>query len=164
MVLRSLFYDVFSLLLYIYNPVLYFSGFSTAKGQLIRSILYPKPTDFKLYRDAYMFLLCLVGVAGIGFVYSIVLSVMNKVIPRSSFWILFRRELMRALHIIIISFEIARLKGNAISHIIPGPCKDHCYRVPGHHNHHSTTSATRGNDCWYRLCTAAAQESRHLLH
>ncbi|XP_062868539.1 polyamine-transporting ATPase 13A3 isoform X2 [Trichomycterus rosablanca] len=55
------------------------TGFSTAKGQLIRSILYPKPTDFKLYRDAYMFLLCLVAVAGIGFVYSIVLSVMNKV-------------------------------------------------------------------------------------
>ncbi|KAM6963268.1 polyamine-transporting ATPase 13A3 [Aplochiton taeniatus] len=55
------------------------TGYSTAKGQLVRSILYPKPTDFKLYRDAYLFLLCLVAVAGIGFVYSIVLSVMNKV-------------------------------------------------------------------------------------
>ncbi|XP_015251745.1 PREDICTED: probable cation-transporting ATPase 13A3 [Cyprinodon variegatus] len=55
------------------------NGFSTAKGQLVRSILYPKPTDFKLYRDAYLFLLCLVAVAGIGFIYSIVLSVMNKV-------------------------------------------------------------------------------------
>uniref|UniRef100_G3P3W1 Polyamine-transporting ATPase 13A3 n=1 Tax=Gasterosteus aculeatus aculeatus TaxID=481459 RepID=G3P3W1_GASAC len=55
------------------------TGFSTAKGQLVRSILYPKPTDFKLYRDAYLFLLCLVAVAGIGFVYSIVLSVLNKV-------------------------------------------------------------------------------------
>uniref|UniRef100_A0A673YDB7 Polyamine-transporting ATPase 13A3 n=1 Tax=Salmo trutta TaxID=8032 RepID=A0A673YDB7_SALTR len=55
------------------------TGFSTAKGQLVRSILYPKPTDFKLYRDAYLFLLCLVAIAGIGFVYSIVLSIMNKV-------------------------------------------------------------------------------------
>lgn len=45
----------------------------------MRSILYPKPTDFKLYRDAYLFLLCLVGVAGIGFIYTIVLSVLNKV-------------------------------------------------------------------------------------
>uniref|UniRef100_A0AAY5ET80 Cation-transporting P-type ATPase N-terminal domain-containing protein n=1 Tax=Electrophorus electricus TaxID=8005 RepID=A0AAY5ET80_ELEEL len=36
------------------------TGFSTSKGQLVRSILYPKPTDFKLYRDAYLFLLCLV--------------------------------------------------------------------------------------------------------
>uniref|UniRef100_A0A8C7EYV6 Polyamine-transporting ATPase 13A3 n=1 Tax=Oncorhynchus kisutch TaxID=8019 RepID=A0A8C7EYV6_ONCKI len=41
------------------------TGFSTAKGQLVRSILYPKPTDFKLYRDAYLFLLCLVAIAGI---------------------------------------------------------------------------------------------------
>uniref|UniRef100_A0A4W6DSV2 Polyamine-transporting ATPase 13A3 n=1 Tax=Lates calcarifer TaxID=8187 RepID=A0A4W6DSV2_LATCA len=56
------------------------TGFSTAKGQLVRSILYPKPTDFKLYRDAYLFLLCLVAVAGIGFVYSIVLSIMNNTI------------------------------------------------------------------------------------
>lgn len=56
-----------------------FPGFSTEKGQLVRSILYPKPTDFKLYRDAYLFLLCLVGVAGIGFIYTIVLSIMSKV-------------------------------------------------------------------------------------
>ncbi|KAM9762567.1 polyamine-transporting ATPase 13A3 isoform 1-T1 [Menidia menidia] len=55
------------------------TGFSTAKGQLVRSILYPKPTDFKLYRDAYLFLLCLVAVAGIGFIYSIVLSIMKEV-------------------------------------------------------------------------------------
>ncbi|XP_007568768.1 probable cation-transporting ATPase 13A3 isoform X2 [Poecilia formosa] len=55
------------------------TGFSTEKGQLVRSILYPKPTDFRLYRDAYLFLLCLVGVAGIGFIYTIVLSIMNKV-------------------------------------------------------------------------------------
>ncbi|MEQ2243969.1 hypothetical protein ILYODFUR_012327, partial [Ilyodon furcidens] len=55
------------------------TGFSTEKGQLVRSILYPKPTDFKLYRDAYLFLLCLVGVAGIGFIYTIILSIMNKV-------------------------------------------------------------------------------------
>ncbi|XP_041848724.1 probable cation-transporting ATPase 13A3 isoform X2 [Melanotaenia boesemani] len=55
------------------------TGFSTEKGQLVRSILYPKPTDFKLYRDAYFFLLCLVGVAGIGFIYTIVLSIINKV-------------------------------------------------------------------------------------
>uniref|UniRef100_A0A8C5C696 ATPase 13A3 n=1 Tax=Gadus morhua TaxID=8049 RepID=A0A8C5C696_GADMO len=54
------------------------TGFSTAKGQLVRSILYPKPTDFKLYHDAYLFLLCLVGVAAIGFIYSIVLSVMKE--------------------------------------------------------------------------------------
>lgn len=55
------------------------TGFSTSKGQLIRSILYPKPTDFKLYRDAYFFLLCLVGVAGIGFLYTVINSILNQV-------------------------------------------------------------------------------------
>uniref|UniRef100_A0A8C1XYX6 ATPase 13A3 n=1 Tax=Cyprinus carpio TaxID=7962 RepID=A0A8C1XYX6_CYPCA len=54
------------------------TGFSTAKGQLIRSILYPKPTDFKLYRDAYLFLLCLVAVASIVFVYSLVMKIINE--------------------------------------------------------------------------------------
>uniref|UniRef100_A0AAY4A6W0 P-type ATPase A domain-containing protein n=1 Tax=Denticeps clupeoides TaxID=299321 RepID=A0AAY4A6W0_9TELE len=55
------------------------TGFNTEKGQLVRTILYPKPTDFKLYRDAYLFLLCLVGVAAVGFIYTIVLSIMNQV-------------------------------------------------------------------------------------
>ncbi|XP_078420012.1 polyamine-transporting ATPase 13A3-like isoform X1 [Cetorhinus maximus] len=55
------------------------TGFGTTKGQLVRSILYPKPTDFKLYRDAYLFLLCLVGVAGIGFLYTVINSVLNGV-------------------------------------------------------------------------------------
>ncbi|XP_039622048.1 probable cation-transporting ATPase 13A3 [Polypterus senegalus] len=55
------------------------TGFSTSKGQLVRSILYPKPMDFKLYRDAYLFLLCLVAVAAIGFIYTVVNSIMNKV-------------------------------------------------------------------------------------
>uniref|UniRef100_A0A8C6XF84 Polyamine-transporting ATPase 13A3 n=1 Tax=Naja naja TaxID=35670 RepID=A0A8C6XF84_NAJNA len=55
------------------------TGFSTSKGQLVRSILYPKPTDFQLYREAYLFLLCLVGVAGIGFLYTIVISIIHQV-------------------------------------------------------------------------------------
>ncbi|XP_052465415.1 polyamine-transporting ATPase 13A3 isoform X2 [Carassius gibelio] len=54
------------------------TGFSTAKGQLIRSILYPKPTDFKLYRDAYLFLLCLVAVASVVFIYSLVMKIINQ--------------------------------------------------------------------------------------
>ncbi|KAH0624303.1 hypothetical protein JD844_008007 [Phrynosoma platyrhinos] len=55
------------------------TGFSTSKGQLVRSILYPKPMDFKLYRDAYMFLLCLVGVAAVGFLYTVVISILHEV-------------------------------------------------------------------------------------
>ncbi|KAK2502477.1 hypothetical protein MC885_015654 [Smutsia gigantea] len=55
------------------------TGFSTSKGQLVHSILYPKPTDLKLYRDAYLFRLCLVAVAGVGFIYTIVNGILNKV-------------------------------------------------------------------------------------
>ncbi|XP_053115435.1 polyamine-transporting ATPase 13A3-like isoform X2 [Hemicordylus capensis] len=51
------------------------TGFSTSKGQLVCSILFPKPTDFRLYRDAYRFLLCLVVVAGVGMLYSVICSV-----------------------------------------------------------------------------------------
>lgn len=40
----------------------FFVGFATTKGMLVRSILYPKPMDFKLYRDAMRFILFLAGV------------------------------------------------------------------------------------------------------
>ncbi|XP_071998722.1 probable cation-transporting ATPase 13A4 isoform X1 [Engystomops pustulosus] len=49
------------------------TGFNTAKGDMVRSILYPKPMNFKLYQDAFRFLMCLVVIAIIGFVYSVVL-------------------------------------------------------------------------------------------
>nr|XP_012635700.1 probable cation-transporting ATPase 13A4 isoform X3 [Microcebus murinus] len=47
------------------------TGFNTAKGDLVRSILYPRPMNFKLYRDAIRFLLCLVGTATIGMIYTL---------------------------------------------------------------------------------------------
>ncbi|XP_072264327.1 probable cation-transporting ATPase 13A4 [Pyxicephalus adspersus] len=49
------------------------TGFNTAKGDMVRSILYPKPMNFKLYRDAFRFLMCLVVIAIIGFIYSVIL-------------------------------------------------------------------------------------------
>ncbi|XP_054556430.1 probable cation-transporting ATPase 13A4 [Talpa occidentalis] len=53
------------------------TGFNTAKGDLVRSILYPKPVNFKLYRDAIMFLLCLVGTATIGMIYTLCVYVLS---------------------------------------------------------------------------------------
>ncbi|XP_042812958.1 probable cation-transporting ATPase 13A4 isoform X1 [Panthera tigris] len=53
------------------------TGFNTAKGDLVRSILYPKPMNFKLYRDAIRFLLCLVGTATIGMIYTLCVYVLN---------------------------------------------------------------------------------------
>uniref|UniRef100_A0A8C8S2F2 Cation-transporting ATPase n=1 Tax=Pelusios castaneus TaxID=367368 RepID=A0A8C8S2F2_9SAUR len=47
------------------------TGFNTAKGDLVRSILYPKPMNFKLYRDALRFLMCLIAFATIGMIYAV---------------------------------------------------------------------------------------------
>ncbi|XP_077394682.1 polyamine-transporting ATPase 13A3-like isoform X3 [Festucalex cinctus] len=55
------------------------TGFSTEKGQLVRSILYPKPTIFKLHRDAIQFLMCMAVVAVIGIIYTITIDVINEV-------------------------------------------------------------------------------------
>ncbi|XP_050635056.1 probable cation-transporting ATPase 13A4 isoform X3 [Macaca thibetana thibetana] len=53
------------------------TGFNTAKGDLVRSILYPKPMNFKLYRDAIRFLLCLVGTATVGMIYTLCVYVLS---------------------------------------------------------------------------------------
>lgn len=43
------------------------AGFDTAKGSLIRSILYPKPNKFKFYQDSFKFIGALALIAAIGF-------------------------------------------------------------------------------------------------
>ncbi|KAM9378812.1 putative cation-transporting ATPase 13A4 [Phaethornis superciliosus] len=53
------------------------TGFNTAKGDLVRSILYPKPMNFKLYRDALRFLMCLAAFAGIGMIYAVCVFALN---------------------------------------------------------------------------------------
>ncbi|XP_040205463.1 probable cation-transporting ATPase 13A4 isoform X1 [Rana temporaria] len=52
------------------------TGFNTAKGDLVRSILYPKPMNFKLYRDAFRFLMILAGVAVLGTIYTVAVFVL----------------------------------------------------------------------------------------
>eukprot|EP00057_Strongylocentrotus_purpuratus_P007019 XP_011661493.1 PREDICTED: probable cation-transporting ATPase 13A3 isoform X1 [Strongylocentrotus purpuratus] len=53
------------------------TGFSTAKGQLVKSILYPKPTEIKLYRDALLFVGILTIIAIIGFIYTAVIMTLQ---------------------------------------------------------------------------------------
>uniref|UniRef100_A0A7M4G2N0 Polyamine-transporting ATPase 13A2 n=1 Tax=Crocodylus porosus TaxID=8502 RepID=A0A7M4G2N0_CROPO len=55
------------------------TGFCTAKGDLISSILYPKPLSFKFYKDAMKFVLFLAVLALIGTIYSILILIKNKV-------------------------------------------------------------------------------------
>ncbi|KAJ8320795.1 hypothetical protein KUTeg_002382 [Tegillarca granosa] len=51
------------------------TGFTTAKGELVRSILYPKPVDFQFNRHTYYYIGILAAIAGIGFIYTITLMV-----------------------------------------------------------------------------------------
>ncbi|NWI10486.1 AT132 ATPase, partial [Crypturellus soui] len=55
------------------------TGFCTAKGDLISSILYPKPVSFKFYKDAVKFVLFLAILALIGTLYSILILIKNQV-------------------------------------------------------------------------------------
>ena len=54
-------------------------GFSTAKGELVRSILFPKPIGFQFYQDAMKFILLLCGIATLGMIYSITTLLVHKV-------------------------------------------------------------------------------------
>ncbi|XP_053316354.1 probable cation-transporting ATPase 13A4 [Spea bombifrons] len=57
------------------------TGFNTAKGDMVRSILYPKPMNFKLYRDAFRFLMILATVAVIGTIYTVAVFVVKGESP-----------------------------------------------------------------------------------
>ncbi|XP_078523057.1 putative cation-transporting ATPase 13A4 [Lissotriton helveticus] len=49
------------------------TGFNTAKGDLVRSILYSRPVNFKLHRDAVRFLMCLAVFGMVAVIYTIVI-------------------------------------------------------------------------------------------
>jgi magnesium-transporting ATPase (P-type) len=55
------------------------TGFSTAKGELVRSILFPKPMGFKFYKDSVKFILVLFTIAAFGMAYCIYVYIKMKV-------------------------------------------------------------------------------------
>ena len=48
------------------------TGFNTTKGALVRSMLFPKPSGFKFYRDSFRYISVMAGVAGVGFIASFI--------------------------------------------------------------------------------------------
>jgi len=48
------------------------TGFSTAKGELIRSIMFPKPVDFKFNHHIHKYISVLALIASLGFVYTVI--------------------------------------------------------------------------------------------
>lgn len=55
------------------------TGFNTTKGDMVRSILYPKPLNFKLHRDVKWFFIFLGFLAVVGIVYAVIIFVQRKV-------------------------------------------------------------------------------------
>lgn len=51
------------------------TGFLTAKGSLVRSILYPPPADFRFDRQTYKFIWILAGISFLGLIYTVVTKV-----------------------------------------------------------------------------------------
>ena len=48
------------------------TGFNTTKGALVRSMLFPKPSGFKFYRDSFRYISVMGGIAALGFIASFV--------------------------------------------------------------------------------------------
>lgn len=48
------------------------TGFTTTKGALVRSMLFPKPTGFKFYRDSFRYISVMGVIAILGFITSFV--------------------------------------------------------------------------------------------
>ncbi|XP_028159815.1 probable cation-transporting ATPase 13A3 [Ostrinia furnacalis] len=57
------------------------TGYNTSKGQLVRSILYPAPADFKFDRDSYKFIFILAVIALIGLAYTVALKAYRSLTP-----------------------------------------------------------------------------------
>ena len=54
------------------------TGFLTTKGDLVRSILYPPPVDFKFEKDSYKFIMVLTTIAFIGMAYTLAKMVIDE--------------------------------------------------------------------------------------
>ncbi|MEJ1283285.1 hypothetical protein NN561_014254 [Cricetulus griseus] len=60
------------------------TGYNTAKGDLVRSILYPRPLNFKLYNDAFKFMVFLACMGVVGFFYALGIYMYHEVPPRET--------------------------------------------------------------------------------
>ena len=101
------------------------TGFNTTKGALVRSMLFPKPSGFKFYRDSFRYISFMACVAILGFIVSFI----NFVRLRLSWHLI----LIRALDLITIivppalpatltigtNFALSRLKKKEIFCISP---------------------------------------------
>ena len=101
------------------------TGFNTTKGALVRSMLFPKPSGFKFYRDSFRYISVMAAIALLGFIASFVNFI--------RFGLAWHLILVRALDLITIvvppalpatltigtNFALSRLKQKQIFCISP---------------------------------------------
>jgi cation-transporting ATPase 13A2 len=101
------------------------TGFNTTKGALVRSMLFPKPSGFKFYRDSFRYISVMGGIAMLGFMASVI-----NFVRLNLAWHLI---IVRALDLITIvvppalpatlmigtNFALSRLRGKLIYCISP---------------------------------------------
>ena len=114
------------------------TGFNTTKGALIRSMLFPKPSGFKFYKDAFRYISVMAGVAGIGFIASFINFLRLGVSLQPSFMLL---SLL----------------------VVVGMASNHCASV-GLDHYCSTSSITCNAEHWDQFCTISPQEKRYILY
>ncbi|XP_055335607.1 polyamine-transporting ATPase 13A2-like [Paramacrobiotus metropolitanus] len=81
------------------------TGFYTVKGDLVRSILFPRLIGFKFYRDALRLVGVMAGIAGIGMIYSIYNNIERERMfpdPDGDGGFDFKKIIVRALDLITI--------------------------------------------------------------
>ena len=115
------------------------TGFNTTKGALVRSMLFPKPSGFKFYKDAFRYISDMAGVAAIGFIASFINFVRLNVSVSRSIAPLWR------------SYRIARM------------AFDHCSRLGSNYNCCSPCPA-RYFIHWHEFCSVPTEEEADFLH
>ncbi|CAG5037661.1 unnamed protein product [Parnassius apollo] len=143
------------------------TGYNTSKGQLVRSILYPVPADFKFDRDSYKFIFILACIAIVGLCYTVALKAYRSLTAADI--------IIKALDIITIVvppalpaamtvgrlYAVARLKRAHIACLntravnVSGSLDCVCFDKTG-------TLTEDGLDMWGVVCVSAASQPPRL--
>ncbi|KAM4771099.1 putative cation-transporting ATPase 13A4 [Rhinophrynus dorsalis] len=88
------------------KAVVLHTGFNTTKGDLIRSILYPKPVNLKMYKDVIKFFMGLSALAVVGALYTaLVLTKQDKRLQRTGIYCLSAQRINMCGRLNIICFD-----------------------------------------------------------
>lgn len=116
------------------------TGFNTTKGALVRSMLFPKPSGFKFYRDSFHYIGVMAGIAACGFVASFINFV--------------------RLGVSILMLEFM---GVILMVFLAAMAPDFCEGTRSYH--YCCSASTSGYvDNWDKLCSLAAKDEENLLY